>query len=984
MSHKSQCGTTAPQSLPTGRLGSGWPPLPLQREVVVDRGGRVGRQSSVSRIQVRVHKSSVLRQNKGNPFTVRRHEEDRFVGGGPQTQCEGGDSSHLPPFHSGVLVDVLSCNEEERRMAADPEPEAPECLHKASEVPNGVAISRPDVPVSGRVGSLHGSQRCLSPYLHPPKSSAMVEIHGGQPGLRVQQPSFRPIHGSSGVHSSCSRSGRISQKDRRSSVHVLGRLAHRGSVFRGHDSFGRAGDGRGIQPGVYSQPREILSHSVSGADLPRGQIGPRRTPSFPNSGKSPESCSSGFVTHGEDFSPGVGVAKAARPYCEYGRSHSLLQAPYESHPVTLSGIIRCDNSLTISSRVSHLSRPGRASLVERSGQLAVGGGVPHSLSSGHPYHGCFSRGMGWVHCGAYRPRDLVSRGDVLSHQPARVVGSQEFPLGPSGAGSREEGSDQIRQFNCSFLHQQTGGDEVSVPLSGDQGHPPLVHCEGYHSHCGTHSWCNECSCGQPLQGCISQPLGVGPFEVGVSEPPNPQGFSFHGSFRKQYQSSTPGVLFEGQGSDGLGIRRPLHPVVGSGGLRVPSSCLTQPSPSQDSAGGLHHSLDCTIVAEETLVPAASSTVGHGSGFSSDGPEPSPSPRVESEVSRSGDVGPDCLDLIKKRFKQAGLSEESADLAARGRRKSTINVYSSRARYFFEWCKDHKIDPSTATVGEVSDFLRSRFELGLQASTVQGYLSAILSFHSGCRDGGSLKDNKVLGFLIEGMEISRPKARRIWPAWDLHTALSRLNEVPFEPLQSSSLRNIAMKTLFLIALASGKRCSELHALSIGSSCVFSRAGVTLYFRPGFLAKNERHNFSASPIFLPYINRSDKRAQRLSCPVRALKWYLDRTKIVRGQVQQLFIINVKPFRAAAKITLAGWLIEVIKLTKALQGEGNPRAHSVRAASASWAHARGLSITEILNTVSWKTESTFTRVYLKDVHLRTAQGRYATQVLGSGSQA
>ena len=121
---------------------------------------------------------------------------------------------------------------------------------------------------------------------------------------------------------------------------------------------------------------------------------------------------------------------------------------------------------------------------------------------------------------------------------------------------------------------------------------------------------------------------------------------------------------------------------------------------------------------------------------------------------------------------------------------------------------------------------------------------------------------------------------------------------FEPRQSAPVRNIAIKTTFLIAVASGKRCSELQALSVGRFSIFSKAGVTLYFRPGFLAKNERSNFSARPMFLPYLKINEDRSQRLSCPVRALKWYVDRTRLMRGSVQQLFITNKKPFKAAAK--------------------------------------------------------------------------------------
>jgi hypothetical protein len=161
-------------------------------------------------------------------------------------------------------------------------------------------------------------------------------------------------------------------------------------------------------------------------------------------------------------------------------------------------------------------------------------------------------------------------------------------------------------------------------------------------------------------------------------------------------------------------------------------------------------------------------------------------------------------------------------------------------------------------------------------------------------------------------------------------------------------------------------------------VFSKAGVTLYFRPGFLAKNERSDFSAKPIFVPYITQSHLRARRLGCPVRALKWYVDRTQTVRGSIEQLFITNVKPYRPAAKSTLAGWLVDVISNSGAVQHSGKPNAHSVRAYSSSWAFAKGLSIADIINTVCWKTETTFIKTYLKEVGTTSQRGQFARCVL------
>ena len=129
-------------------------------------------------------------------------------------------------------------------------------------------------------------------------------------------------------------------------------------------------------------------------------------------------------------------------------------------------------------------------------------------------------------------------------------------------------------------------------------------------------------------------------------------------------------------------------------------------------------------------------------------------------------------------------------------------------------------------------------------------------------------------------------------------------------------------------------------------------------------------------------SGERVRRLNCPVRAIHWYIDKTRTVRGDFQQFFITSKKPYRPAAKSTIAGWLVDVIVHSDAVIGTGIPRAHSSRSMSSSWAFAKGISIQEIINTVSWKTESTFIKTYMKDVRTQSSITDFASAVLNSQS--
>ena len=101
--------------------------------------------------------------------------------------------------------------------------------------------------------------------------------------------------------------------------------------------------------------------------------------------------------------------------------------------------------------------------------------------------------------------------------------------------------------------------------------------------------------------------------------------------------------------------------------------------------------------------------------------------------------------------------------------------------------------------------------GVAPSTVEAYRSAIrgVLLHT---QGADIGHDSVLSQLIRAMFQLKPLTRVIMPQWDLALVLASLRRPPFEPLEAISLKFLSYKTVFLLAIASGCRCSELHALS----------------------------------------------------------------------------------------------------------------------------------------------------------------------------
>ena len=76
-------------------------------------------------------------------------------------------------------------------------------------------------------------------------------------------------------------------------------------------------------------------------------------------------------------------------------------------------------------------------------------------------------------------------------------------------------------------------------------------------------------------------------------------------------------------------------------------------------------------------------------------------------------------------------------------------------------------------------------------------------------GHHIAQSSDLHRLLSSFHRDRPKSSRNLPKWNL-SVLNELTKAPFEPMKDTDLKHLTLKTAFLLALASGKRRSEIHA------------------------------------------------------------------------------------------------------------------------------------------------------------------------------
>ena len=100
---------------------------------------------------------------------------------------------------------------------------------------------------------------------------------------------------------------------------------------------------------------------------------------------------------------------------------------------------------------------------------------------------------------------------------------------------------------------------------------------------------------------------------------------------------------------------------------------------------------------------------------------------------------------------------------------------------------------------------------------------------------------------------KPKSSRNIPKWNVLVILQRLTQSPFEPQEEADLKFLTWKVVFLLALASGKRHSEIHARTLdGLLCLGDWEQIQLVPSPSFIAKNQPAKEgpqSISPVVIP---------------------------------------------------------------------------------------------------------------------------------------
>ncbi|XP_068238218.1 uncharacterized protein [Palaemon carinicauda] len=534
--------------------------------------------------------------------------------------------------------------------------------------------------------------------------------------------------------------------------------------------------------------------------------------------------------------------------------------------------------------------------------------------------------------------------------------------------SKQSGRGQFRQHHSFGVHLQARRHSLPHSVRDRKGPPHLVkksrHLPVDKVHPG----------GLERLGRLSQsersgdPHGMDPPQGRVQESLGDLGSTLHRPLCHLVDQKAPDLLLASPRSRGDPHRRVSTGLVSPGLVRIPTVQDRQQGTAEVRLSRRDKvDVGCSPLARERVVHRGTSMAGrHSKESSSKDRSLTAAPRKGSS-SKPPRASSDCFQTIERLSRARGFSKEAARAIARARRASTIKVYQSKWEVFRDWCKSASISSSSTSVAQIADFLlHLRNVRSLSAPTIKGYRSMLASVFR--LRGLDLSNNKDLQDLLKSFETSKER-RMATPGWNLDVVLRFLMSDRFEPLHSASLKDLTLKTLFLVCLASAKRVSEIHAFS--RNIGFSTDKATCSLQLGFLAKNELPSRPWPKSFdIPCLSEIvGNELERVLCPVRALKFYLAWTKSLRGGSEALWCSVKKPSLPMSKNALSYFIRFLIREAHSHLSEKDRcllkvKTHEVRAIATSVAFKQNRSLRSIMDATFWRSKSVFASFYLKDV--------------------
>ena len=880
------------------------------------------------------------------------------------SRTKKGHTSHKFPQRSH-LIPSIPRHQKIWKIQNDPQPKETKSLCSKSTVQDGKSLQNLASNPMQRVGSNYRPVGCLPTRPCSPLVTESARLRDREKNICLSSSPIRTSLIPSHLHSHSKSSRSRTTRERDKNILLSRRLADSRPLTTVTKQTGSDHNRSRHQSGVYHKQREIKTNPNPEPRISGGIHRYPKSKSNAITSQNPKGARDGFQPTPCPKVLGQILAGLLGFTGKPSGCGTSMQTAHENSPNPPTKIPMPNVTGKQDNGSQQFQDSSSNSVVAASPQSNSRETFSSPPSNPHDPNGCIETRLGSSARSRPNRGGMEPSGKKLAHQQ---IGNGSCPTGPPTFSDRDRGEvnpHKVRQQDCSGFYQPSGGNQIKNPVLPNIGNPSVVHQPG-NLHPGiVHTGQGQLHCRFHITGEISTD--------GMDAPPRDNETHLQSIWPAVCrpicfgtEQTITNILHKTQGPQGPGNRCVLDPVEQRSQLRLSSLCNHHKGTDQSPGGECHHPPNRPVVAPSTMVS--------NSGEPSERLPSNPT-RQKGHTETTGDntVLPESFETETNTLANyratalaAGLSERAADLTAQCLRESTRSTYDSRLLHYIRWCRESEIDPPKVSLGELAEFLISLYDKGLSLNTIRGYRSAIAVIHKGFSNGESVSSSIMLTRLMKSFFLTRPSKKTLSPAWSLPKVLQTLSRAPYEPLHKASLKDLTIKTVFLLTTASGQRRSSVHALTTSSGHIrWEKNKVRLLPHARFLAKNQRESSQPLEIVLPSIQSLSSIAEdKLWCPVRALKWYINRTQNLRSS-EQLFVSCLPPHKAVSRDTISRWIVSAIKSAGqvALLSD-RIRAHDTRGLAASWALFNGASMEDILNAAYWSSSNTFTACYLSDV--------------------
>ena len=306
---------------------------------------------------------------------------------------------------------------------------------------------------------------------------------------------------------------------------------------------------------------------------------------------------------------------------------------------------------------------------------------------------------------------------------------------------------------------------------------------------------------------------------------------------------------------------------------------------------------------------------------------------------------DFLEFALRRGEE--IDEEFTRFVESYKRESTARQYNSSFKKFVAFLHDVRLTRMTKNLAIA--FFKSLHDRGLVHTTIATIKSSLRKiFWYGFQID---LNNDLFSSIPRACAMLNPRDPPSEISWSLNKVLSFASELDHS---SVSYTLLLRKTLFLLALASGARLSEVSTLSRDEGHVsFLPSGeVDLRPHPRFLAKNEDPARRWQPwriVPLPQFPSL--------CPVSALRAYLDRTSSLTSG--RLFVRE-----EGGTLTTDGVRQQILYFIKTADPGSVPKGQETRKVATSVNFFHHMVFDDLCKYTGWKSQRVFHRHYLRNI--------------------